>query len=70
MNKKIAVLAGNYDQFNQFLEENGGTDSEYLYVWGDVRLAGVRLKDYIIYGTFWESKDANELLELTKSKII
>lgn len=66
-NQKVAVLAGNYREFCQFLDENGGTDTEYVYA--DERIIGYRLQDYKIYGTFWERKNADKIIDMVKSRI-
>ena len=66
--RKIAVLAGNYEEFCKFLDENGGTDTNYIYA--DEHIIGYRLNDYVVYGSFWERKNASIILEKIKSRII
>lgn len=39
---KILVLAGNREQFERYLGENGLTDSEALYAYSTEVMAGIR----------------------------
>lgn len=66
--KKIKmVLAGSRQQFEDYLAENGLTDSEARYVFEPRSIMGYG-HDYEIveYGTCWEKKDHYELLNLLK----
>ena len=66
--KYTIVLAGNYREFKNFLDKNGGTDGEYCY--GDAHnIMGIEAKEVVEYGTFYERKDAHDLRELAKSRV-
>jgi hypothetical protein len=68
--KKIIVLAGNREQFERYLADNGLTDSEAVYGFEPDRIYGIRASKVEIIGTFWERKDASKLKEVADSRII
>ncbi len=59
---KIAVLAGNKEQFNQFLRENNLTEEECQYVRSEEDIMGRKFTNIIKYGTYWQNP-AYHLLE-------
>ena len=63
------VLAGNYNEFRQFLYENGGTDSEYRYGGRPELMLGIEVSEVITYGTFWERQDSGDLYETAMSRV-
>ena len=67
----IAVLAGNFRQFNEFIRQpEVGEHCEYVYIDRPEKAYGYRFFDYKIIGTFWDRKDARELEEIVKGRII
>lgn len=70
----IAILAGNHDQYRDWLYSVGRQDwaslnsvVRYVTMWRDV--AGMTFTNYIIVGTFWNRPDAKKLYELTRTRI-
>jgi propanediol dehydratase large subunit len=71
--KRIAILAGNKEQFFNFMSQPEiGEPCEYIYIDRIEKLIGNRFYDYKIIGTFWEREgiDLNRLVEEVKSRII
>lgn len=67
---KIAVLAGNREQFENFMRQKDiGEPAEYVYADRMEKLICNRFDDYKTIGTFWDRKDANELYDEVKSRI-
>lgn len=69
MKKKIIVLAGNREQFEKYLNDNGMTDSEAVYGYEPRVIYGLIAERVDIIGTFWERKDAEELQDLAYSRV-
>lgn len=67
--KKIIVLAGTREQFENFLNDNGITDSEAIYGFSPDVLLQTRAQRIETTGTFWERKDAGKLYELAQTRI-
>jgi hypothetical protein len=67
---KIIVLAGNREQFESYLNENGLTDSDAIYGYDPIRLYGIRASKVEVIGTFWERKDASKIKEVADSRVI
>lgn len=79
MREVIPVLAGSYREFRSFIQEkkdqdnptsywiNGGIadldTKRYLYVADTMSIRGLKYKDYEIYGTFWDRKNAPDLYD-------
>ena len=68
--KKIIILAGSREQFENYLDENGLTDSDAVYGYEPIRLYGIRASKIEVIGTFWERKDASKLKEVADSRVI
>lgn len=77
--KYIAVAAGSYHQFKEFIKWKGfegdgkiGFDKDiaYVYVDNSFTAGGYRFYDYICIGTVYERPDFPELMEIIKSRII
>jgi hypothetical protein len=69
VNMTIFLLAGNYDEYEQFMKEKGLTRGVF-YVSGLHRLVGrvITNKDKIvIYGTFIQRKDADVIYQTIES---
>lgn len=67
---KIIVLAGNREQFERYLSEQGLTDSEAVYGYEPHSILGIRANKVVEIGTFWETKNANKLWTLAQSRVI
>ena len=65
MEKKIAILAGNLREFNLFAKGN----DDYFYVDFEDRVRGMKFRNVLTIGTWYEKKGAYKLLELAKSRI-
>ena len=63
-------MAGNREQFEHYLADNGLTDSEAVYGFEPDRIYGIRVSKVEVIGTFWERKDASKLKEVADSRII
>lgn len=69
MKYKAIILAGNRVEFERFLDEVGGTDSEYLYGFEPSRISGVQAEKVIHVGTFLDRKDSYDLAKLADTRI-
>lgn len=67
--KKIIILAGNREQFEKYLNENGFTDSEAIYGYRPENIMGIQASKVEIVGTFWKKKNASELQKLANTRI-
>lgn len=67
--KKIIILAGNRQQFEDYLEDNGLTDSQAVYGYEPDRMLGIEISRVEIIGTFWERKDAVDLHNFALSRV-
>lgn len=67
--KKIIVLAGSRQQFEEYLAENGLTDSEAVYGYHPERMMGIEASKVVEIGTFYERNDRYELRKLADSRI-
>ena len=66
--KKI-ILAGSRQQFEDYLDRNGLTDSEAVYGFEPQIIYGIEASSVEVVGTFWERRDAGKLYELANSRI-
>lgn len=70
---KIIILAGSYRQFEQYLFENHISQKDgYDYVYGGNIFAILRVKasQVVVYGTFWDREDANELYRTAHTRLV
>ena len=67
--KQIIVLAGNREQFENYLAENGLTDSEAVYGYFPDSIMGVDASEVVKVGTWYERKDAYDLERLALSRV-
>lgn len=67
--KQFIVLAGSRREFEQFLDEQGLTDSEALYGYEPDVMAGVETEKVVEIGSFKERKDASKLREFADTRI-
>lgn len=59
----IAILAGSYKQFKDYLHHNELNEKDYVYIDRAEKIRGLYFNGYKIIGTFWEDvKNPNELL--------
>jgi hypothetical protein len=70
MKNQIIVLAGSRQQFEDYLDKNGLTDSEAVYGYDARSVYGIKASRVEVIGTFWERNDASKLKELADSRVI
>ena len=68
--KKIIVLAGSRQEFEDYLDELGLTYSDALYGYDARSLMGQEFSRVEVVGTFWERNDAGKLKDLAESRIL
>lgn len=62
------VLAGNRQQFEDYLSENGLTDSEAHYIYDEHSFLGRgHVYEIVKYGTYYEHPHYHELLEMLEN---
>ena len=69
MGKTIAVMAGNYREFERCvrsLQEEGTT---FVYADHADRIRGYRFDGYKVVGTFWERGDADKMHNLVLTRM-
>lgn len=68
---KVAVLAGNFKQYDRFMNLREVDDeTQYIYVDRIEKAVGHRFNDLKIIGTFWEDiKDSGRLYDEVKTRI-
>ena len=57
----IAVVAGTYKQYLNFIRENNLNIKEYFYVSSFKKILGMRKLKYILYGTYYQRKDFEQI---------
>ena len=57
----IAVVAGNYNQYQNFIRENNLNRLEYFYVSSFEKILGMRKLKYILCGTWSQRKDYEQI---------
>ena len=69
--KTIAIIAGNHRQFTHFLEGQYGPGTTIRYIEADraEKLQGLRIDDILTVGTWYERKDAHDVLSLAKARL-
>jgi hypothetical protein len=60
--KKHYIVAGNYDQYCQWIKERGLSSSDWVYVTNRDTIRGVRNPGGRFIGTWYERKDAFVIL--------
>lgn len=58
----IYVIAGNYQEYEYWLHKNGIGYKRATYVYGPRILRGVRNHNFVLYGTYYEREDIDEIL--------
>ena len=66
--KKIAIIAGNFREFTNFINF-AKRSNKYIYADRIESLAGLELESVIPVGTWYERKDAWDILEFAKTRI-
>ena len=70
MKKYIAVLAGDYMQYKNFMSQKEvGGPCNYIYIDSIEKVFGHRFFNVECLGTFWERKDAHKLYDAVKLHI-
>ena len=59
----IAVIAGSYNQYREFIRENNVDSKEYFYVSSFERILGMRKLKYILYGTWYIRTDLGKIYQ-------
>lgn len=68
--KKIIILAGNRGQFENYLDDNGLTDSEAVHGWSPEVLIGIEASKVEVVGTFWrDKKDAGKIYDFALARV-
>ena len=69
--KEIAVLAGNFEQANYIIRKfkKKGYTCNFFYISEYTKALGLDFDDYIIYGTFWERRDADKIYDEVRSRL-
>lgn len=70
---KTIVLTYSIKQFHTFLYENRVEEKDkddYRYADSAHSIQGIRADRVIIYGTFWDRQDAQELYKLANSRVM
>ena len=67
--KKIIVLAGNREQFERYLDDNGLTDTEAVYGYARDVMLGIEASIVVKVGTWYKKKKAYELEQEAKSRV-
>lgn len=57
----IAVIAGNHQQYQNFIRDNKLSHKKYFYVSNFEKILGMRKLKYILYGTYYERKDFEKI---------
>jgi len=60
--KRNYVVAGNYDQYCQWIKERGLSSSDWVYVFDTNNIRGVRNPGGRFIGTWYEREDAMDIL--------
>ena len=66
--KKVAILAGNYNQYMQFLSDKEDKHN-YIFCNDFKDIAGREFSKQIIIGTFHERKDASKIIQEVMARI-
>ena len=64
--KKVLVLAGNYEQYRQWLRDNNHHSKVAVYGADAEQIFGIEVSKVVTTGTFWERNGASELYALAK----
>lgn len=67
--RRTVVLAGTYQQFRYWCIDNGRNPHDRLLTYASeaYKLRGMRDFDFVIYGTFWARRDAEEIVWMAKT---
>lgn len=68
--KKIAVLAGNHAEFQDYFRDAVNKNEQLYYISGLNSIIGQRFDAYMVWGTFWERKDASKLYDEVAARVL
>lgn len=68
MDNPICILAGSREQYERWLDENGHTSRTAVYGYDRPRIESTEFSRVEIVGSFWERRDAGELLRAARSR--
>ena len=66
----VAVLAGNCQEYADWLRDSGYTKKTARFIGSDRDARGIEFDRYEIVGTFWDRRDAREALENIQIRVI
>lgn len=66
---KIAVLAGSYPQFHNWLRESGTSPKNAVFALSAERLMGTEFNEIVYVGAWREHPDANRIEAIAKSMV-
>lgn len=68
---KAIVLSGNRNEYESFLSDNRKKETEYIDGSSTSKIAGVQVKEVIVFGTFWTSRrNADRLHAAAMTRIV
>jgi len=62
MSKRHFIVAGNYEQYSQWIKERGLSSSDWVYVFDTNNIRGIRNPTGRLVGTWYEREDAMNIL--------
>ena len=62
MSKRQYIVAGNYDQYCQWIKERGLSPKEWIHVYDSSTIRGIRNPTGRLIGTWYERPDAMDIL--------
>ena len=62
MTQRYFVVAGNYDQYCQWIKDRGLSRKEWVHVYDSHTIRGIRNPTGRLVGTWYERKDAMDIL--------
>jgi len=67
----IIVLAGNFQQYRDYCRDNKIIEANktHRYAQDINSIRGFNIDDYVVYGTFWDRNDSNELLNAVRVRM-
>ena len=67
--KKIIVIAGNHEQFEDYVRGSTIPREKFVYASSAYDIMGIRASEVILYGTYEWRKDVYELRKLAESRV-
>lgn len=72
MEQAMIILAGNYREFQNYIESHKVPLRGYRTIYGETaeKMAGIRVNEFITIGTFWDKKDAKSLYDFAHTRVV